>query len=120
MIQNVGRAYTQAGPVARRHWAHAFFDEIGVDVDGIVYSRPTDLMAQLMAEDLVERLEKVWVVASRSKGMTCAPRSATSACRSASESSAPPQPATERATTATTTVHSTGRERSRSGTGGLP
>ena len=58
MISDVAEAYAEAGPVGRKHWNQAFFDSIGVDIEGQLYTRPTDLMAELLAEDLIERLEQ--------------------------------------------------------------
>lgn len=55
---NCQAAYQAAGPSARKHWNQAFFDHIAIDLDGVTYTRPTDLMAELLAEDLIERLER--------------------------------------------------------------
>ncbi|MEX1009033.1 MAG: zinc ribbon domain-containing protein [Acidimicrobiia bacterium] len=51
------KAYRRAKPTTRRHMNQAVFEAVHVDVEGVVYARLAEPFAQLLADDLMDRLE---------------------------------------------------------------
>ena len=57
LASRFGEAYGRAKPQTRRRMNQAVFEAVYVDRDGVTYTRLADPFAQLLAEDLMARLE---------------------------------------------------------------
>jgi site-specific DNA recombinase len=57
LAQHFGTAYARADKQTKRHMNQAVFEAVYIDVDGITYARLADPFVELLADDLMARLD---------------------------------------------------------------
>jgi site-specific DNA recombinase len=58
LAQHFGTAYARANEQTKRHMNQAVFEAVYVDVDGVTCARLADPFVELLAEDLMSRLDR--------------------------------------------------------------